>query len=58
MMADAWATALMVLGPDEGPARARAEGLTALFVLESGEEIVVPEAEVFYEPVGLVERGG
>lgn len=58
MMADAWATALMVLGPEHGPAVARAEGLRALFVLESGEEIVVPAGEAFYEPVESVERGG
>jgi thiamine biosynthesis lipoprotein len=30
--ADAWATALMVLGPEEGMALARREGLAALFV--------------------------
>ncbi len=35
--ADAWATALDVLGPDAGPALARAEGLTALFVVRDGE---------------------
>lgn len=31
--ADAWATALMVLGPEEGPALARRLGLEALFLL-------------------------
>jgi thiamine biosynthesis lipoprotein len=31
-VADAWATALMVLGPDEGMALARRQGLAALFV--------------------------
>jgi FAD:protein FMN transferase len=30
--ADGWATALMVLGPDEGPAVAEREGLAALFL--------------------------
>jgi thiamine biosynthesis lipoprotein len=30
--ADAWATALMVLGPDEGMALARRQGLAALFI--------------------------
>lgn len=34
--ADAWATALLVLGPDEGVARARAHGLAALFVARDG----------------------
>ncbi|CTQ34003.1 FAD:protein FMN transferase [Jannaschia rubra] len=33
--ADAWATALMVLGPDEGAALARTRGLDALFLLRS-----------------------
>lgn len=31
--ADAWATALMVLGPAKGPERARTQGLEALFLL-------------------------
>ena len=35
MAADAWATALMVLGPDDGPALARARGLDALFVVDT-----------------------
>lgn len=34
MLADAWATALMVLGPDAGAIRARELGLKALFVTE------------------------
>ena len=33
--ADAWATALMVLGPEEGMALARQQGLAALFVTRS-----------------------
>lgn len=33
MLADAWATALMVLGPECGPELARQRGLNALFVL-------------------------
>ena len=33
--ADAWATALMVLGPDKGAERARQHGLDALFLLRS-----------------------
>lgn len=56
MMADAWATALMVLGPIDGPAVAKTEGLTALFVLESGEEIAVPHSPAFYEAFSSVER--
>lgn len=36
--ADAWATALGVLGPEEGYQIAEAEGLTALFIWQDGEE--------------------
>ncbi|HEY0919148.1 FAD:protein FMN transferase, partial [Devosia sp.] len=35
MHADAWATALMVLGENEGPALAAARGVDALFILRS-----------------------
>lgn len=37
MAADAWATALMVLGPDDGLALAEAEGLQALFIVHRGD---------------------
>lgn len=37
--ADAWAGALMVLGPDQGAAMARRQGLDALFLLRDGAEI-------------------
>lgn len=36
-VADAWATALSVLGPDEGYERAEAEGLSAFFIWQEGE---------------------
>lgn len=36
--ADAWATALMVLGPDRGAALARRRGLDALFLLRDDEK--------------------
>jgi thiamine biosynthesis lipoprotein len=36
MQADAWATALMVLGAEAGPARAGALGLSAIFVTRDG----------------------
>ena len=38
--ADAWATALMVLGEDEGPAKAREFGLDALFTVRRTGELV------------------
>jgi thiamine biosynthesis lipoprotein len=37
MLADAWATALMVAGPQAGPALAQARGMDALFVLREGD---------------------
>jgi len=37
-LADAWATALMVLGADEGAAMAQVQGLDALFLLRDGKE--------------------
>ncbi|HJV03225.1 MAG TPA: FAD:protein FMN transferase [Burkholderiaceae bacterium] len=39
MLADAWATALMVLGPVEGVALARQRGMNALFVQRDGETL-------------------
>lgn len=38
MLADAWATALMVLGEIEGPRVAQERGMDALFVLHDGEQ--------------------
>lgn len=49
MSADAWATALMVLGGAEGPVMASAHGLDALFVLRNGQKL-------HRIPVGLFER--
>lgn len=39
MAADAWATALLVAGPEEGPAMAQRMGLEALFLLRSGDAL-------------------
>ena len=39
MLADAWATALLVAGPQAGPALASAHGIDALFILREGEEL-------------------
>ncbi len=44
MIADAWATALMVLGPDEGYNLAKVRGMTALFLVRSAEEEIVERA--------------
>jgi thiamine biosynthesis lipoprotein len=40
MQADAWATAFMVLGEDEGPEIAERLGIEALFILRSGEHLL------------------
>ena len=37
MLADAWATALLVAGPQAGPALAQARAMDALFVLREGD---------------------
>lgn len=39
MYADAWATALMVLGPERGRELAERQGLAATFVLREGDEL-------------------
>ena len=38
MLADAWATALLVAGPETGPSLAASRGMDALFVLREGNE--------------------
>jgi len=43
MVADAWATALMVLGAAEGGRKARALGLEAIFVTNGGEVLLTRE---------------
>lgn len=40
MHADAWATALLVAGPDEGPAMARRMGLDVLFLVRRAEGLM------------------
>ena len=42
LFADAFATALLVMGPEEGPAFAEANDLAALFVRRDGSEIATP----------------
>lgn len=45
--ADAWATALMVLGPEEGLKTAEAENLAALFLVREGELFVERSSSAF-----------
>ena len=59
--ADAWATALMVLGPDRGSALARRSGLDALFLLHDDEESArgVGVGRLFSEePAAIASAGG
>lgn len=52
MLADAWATALMVSGPEHGPKLAQARGLEAIFLIREGDG--VREVTVFE---GRIEAG-
>ena len=47
MEADAWATALVVLGPERGHSLAQARGLAALFVTASGSTFDVRVTDAF-----------
>jgi len=49
MQADAWATALTVLGPIDGPAKAASERLAARFVTHDGREILTPALAAMLE---------
>ncbi len=54
MIADALATALMVLGPDEGGELARRENLAVLFLVRDGDdfrEIMTPAFEALTSPI-------
>jgi thiamine biosynthesis lipoprotein len=51
VLADAWATALTVLGPDEGLALAEAEGLAAYFLVRSGPDRFEARASSTFPPV-------
>jgi thiamine biosynthesis lipoprotein len=51
--ADAWATALMVLGPDAGAGPARRAGIEALFLLRDGEAVdTTTLGGLFCDPAG------
>jgi thiamine biosynthesis lipoprotein len=52
-LADAWATALSVLGPEQGFARAEAEGLAAYFIVRTGDDTFASRATRAFPAVGL-----
>jgi thiamine biosynthesis lipoprotein len=47
MEADGWATALLVLGPEQGYSLAQARGLAALLVTASGHSFDVRATDAF-----------
>ncbi len=47
MLADAWATAIMVLGPDEGLRIAEANGIAALLIRHAGDGFVEERTSTF-----------
>ena len=47
MVADAWASALMVLGPEQGAAVAEAQNIAALFLVREGEAIIEKRSSHF-----------
>lgn len=52
-LADAWATALIVLGPEQGFARAEAVGLGAYFLVRTGDDSFTSRATPAFPVVGL-----
>ena len=57
MIADAWATALLVLGEDEGPETAARLDLAALFLVRDGDGHQEVASPAFEEFAGLSEPG-
>ncbi|MGB5735421.1 MAG: FAD:protein FMN transferase ApbE, partial [Thiohalocapsa sp.] len=56
-LADAWATALLVSGPERGLALAQRLGLEALLIEPDGEGLVARSTEAFDAVVGEVAKG-
>ncbi len=50
MYADAWATAMNVLGPDEGYALAMQHGLAVMFIIDSGGGAIETKTTPAFEP--------
>lgn len=57
-LADAWATALMVLGPQVGYDLAEREGIAALFVMQSNGAFRSRSTSAFADRFGVVGKGG
>ena len=54
VMADAWATALLCLGPEHGPAMAEKHGLAALFLERENEDLKAWHTTPFGHRAGLL----
>ena len=57
MTADAWATALMVLGPDEALPMARQHGLEVLCIVRTADGLVEQATPGFAAAITTIERG-
>ena len=53
---DAWATALNVLGPEEGLRLANANGLAAMYIVVDGGKLTARKSDTFQRDVTLIER--
>jgi thiamine biosynthesis lipoprotein len=55
LLVDAWATALNVLGPEQGLALAEKEGIAAMYIVADGSELQAHASSEFRRVVKLVE---
>ena len=53
MAADAWATALSVLGPEEGLALAEARGMAALFIIRADDDFAMASTSAMRKFIGV-----
>lgn len=53
---DAWATALNVLGPEEGLRLANADGIAAMYIVVDGDKLTARKSAAFEREVRLIER--
>jgi len=55
MLADAWATALTVLGAEQGMTLAQAQGLAVYFIRSSGDDFIASHSAAFAEYLGAAQ---
>jgi thiamine biosynthesis lipoprotein len=54
---DAWATALNVLGPEEGLRLANTEGIAAMYIVVDGDKLTARKSATFEREVRLIDGG-